>query len=1571
MVDRRFLGSTALITHRPDDHLSKTLAYLSDLTVGSVRHIVLNQTTHPSPSRILFDEVFVMTHFRSFLFPVCPFPVAPLALRPIGISGMTQPVVNADGGINLKTYNQSPSGLLCYISAYAPPMLAGDKLEIRLGTEILTTRVLQSEEEDSNLPVFFRLLSNLLEEGLVEDLHYTLTRNGNTDPDDISVPLRLLVKLDLPGGHDKCPHRPGHSELHIVQLPQDVIDNGVDAAWAARGVPMTIPRYLNIAVRDVIQVKWGRAYLTPHVVTADEAAGTTPIVITAVQEDILAGGDGNAVPVHYEIHDEVWNYSVDWSQSTNVKVEAGGERLDAPIFKDSVNGIITLADLNNEDVTVQILVASADFALGDTLTMTCTGTPLTGKPWIDTQSKDITNFPSVVEFKIKYALFRAIAMGKADVAYVLYKKNGLPPSSSKRTFASVVGQVALIPAPDIRELLGDTLEPDIPFATVDIEYPGMANGDVVQVAWIGTRANGNPYVYEDEYIVSEGDAQRGVITVYVPGEHVLPLENGTLDLFYRVANDNPQLYGVSESEHLRVAVGTVQATLPIPKVVEADPPDVLDPSKIFDTATVLIEYLGTLKGDILTFYWTGFNSAASTSDWVPITELSVGKPVRFRVPARFVTLNAGQYVKVRYSLKHAATGRYSHSATLNLLVGELVGHLPPPDVIQAPDNNLDPMNALSGVDIGFGFKNMKSALDRIGLQWLGSAGAGTSTDLELPGSDTGRVQFHLPPPFVGPNIGRMVTVSCEVSRYHTTTNSETRDINVLRFQNPETQLPRPQVPQASGGVLDLMMITGDARVRVATWPFIALKQRAWLRMEGTTATGAIYRIELLNAMEISPAHQANGLDELLPRSELMKLGHSTPATVVCCVTFDGDSQESRAIEFPLLRLTVRTRYDYVTPDIIRIQDSRGEVIEDGVTRDTKVTISGSATRGETIELFNALSQSMGTTTVRDDSTWSLEIGILTEKKYSITAKALYDADPVSSQPRTFTVKFSITPQIRSVTDSRGLVNPGANTFDNSVLIEGEATPNEQVRLMDSTSSVATVNTNDRGEWRHRHDNLGVKSYNMIARALYDVQPADSPPYPFNVIQAVTPSISYVTDAKGNLDNGGTTYGRRVTVGGRASKSERIELRDGSSTLVAAINVGADENWSHVLENLTLKTYSLTAKALYGAQPISAPPRTFTVAAHVTPTITAATNSSGTIPDGGTSYGNAVTLIGTASQREQVQVYNGSTTIGSPVTVGGDNQWRLNLTGLVLGIYRMTAHALYDVTPISSSQRTFTVASHIAPTITSVKGANVEIPNSGSTTSTTVSLSGDVTSGHQVQIIDNNDAKHTVTASGTSWSTTLAVPVGGHSITAKAVTTGQVSAARSFSVVAPIPPLYFNTSPVTLSGKIYLVPASPHVLPAFGPGTSVQHVASGGQPGYTYSSSNAGVAVVDGAGLVTVRGRGTAAITVRDTANQMASYSVTVTGVIHCVYLGTGTNTWTGVNQLASAAGARIPSLAELRELHAAYGGRWPMGSHHFWSTDNSNAYWPFSAKYALTITSGALSSTRTTGGSHANGVGLR
>ncbi len=143
-------------------------------------------------------------------------------------------------------------------------------------------------------------------------------------------------------------------------------------------------------------------------------------------------------------------------------------------------------------------------------------------------------------------------------------------------------------------------------------------------------------------------------------------------------------------------------------------------------------------------------------------------------------------------------------------------------------------------------------------------------------------------------------------------------------------------------------------------------------------------------------------------------------------------------------------------------------------------------------------------------------------------------------------------------------------------------------------------------------------------------------------------------------------------------------------------------------------------------------------------------------------------------------------------------------------------------------------------------------------------------------------------------------------------------------------LILNTTPVTLSGKVYLLPGYPDLLPTLPAGTTVQRIAQGGQAPYTYRALDTQVVKVDSNGLVSVRGKGTTRIEVSDSRGETLSYEVNVTGVIHCLGLGSGS--FTTVSNAAANQRARLCSLAELREIHAAYGNRWPMGNGNYWST---------------------------------------
>lgn len=1316
-----------------------------------------------------------MFTFRRSLFPSRNELFAPSSgLYPPYFADMVIPVPGADGGINRKAYEANEAGLFAVIDPY-PDMAIGDLLEVILNDKKVGE--LKVKDEDLDRRWFFFVRTDGLVPGRLFTCHYVLTRAGETKPDDPSATLTLLLEVDDPAGDDEEPFEPWHSALPIVGLPQDVIENGVTKPWLDSGVPLIITRYPNIAVGDIILVKWGSVFLPPHILTQAEVDGTVEIIVMARPEDILTAGDSAALIIHYNICDLVYNWSVKWSKSTSVQVDAGVSRLNALIIKEADDGKIILADLDANPVTLQVLIKAGDvYAAGDTLKFTVIGTPIPDRPPRTFTVEAIVRTPPYIhEIPVEYAFVKLFAQGTLDASYALRKQDGSPTLYSRRTFATVIGNPSLLPAPAISEVVGNILPALIQAASVVIRYPAINNGDFLTVIWLGKKSNGDDYLHEEEHTVSGEEQKAGEVTIYVMGEHVKVLENGSLKLQYRVFNDDPGQYGTSESEFLRVNVGSWQATHPAPKVEEA-PDDIIDPSQTDKLVHVRVLPVNWVKGDTLTFRWIGINLYGSTSGCVPITLATVGQPVRFRVDKQYVSANIGYYVKVIYTLLHAATGKYSYSDPLEVLVGIPLGKLPPPTVAQAPGGTLNPMHAINGVDIDCSYPSMDALLDILGLKWRGSPGAGTSEDVEKPAEATGTVRFHLPPSFVGANINREVAVNYDVQRYGLWTPSEILPLKVLNFQNPETELPRPEVPEAKAGELLVMELAGNAKVLVKAWPFIALKQLIWLYIEGQASTGD-YRIDLLTAREVNSTQLTQGLNETLLKTELLKLLHGSNATVVCKVIFDNSTDEDAAIVFPKLPLVIRQHYEYVTPVITTVKTPSGTVIPEGdPTFDKRLTIEGTATRAEKVDVqIDGLSKGMPT--VDANSEWTITVD-LSEGLHRVVAIAQYEADDKTSDPRSFTIK------------------------------EGKL-----------------------------------------------------------------PSITGVRDSKGAVGDNGTSYDNQVTVSVNADPGQKAQLYDGASPIGQPIDLDGNGNGSTPLSSLGQKFYSLKARALYGDQ-------------------------------------------------------------------------------------------------LESPAHSFTVKAHLTTTLTSVRHSGGELGNGGKTTDTSVTVTGAATPLYSVQIFLNNVGGQTVSVNGSGvWSLTLGIHLGSNTVYARSVVNNQQTVSRSFTRESPLAPLHFNESPVTLGGKTYIIPGNPNVLPEFNSGNSVQHRASGGRPGYTYTSSNPRVAEVDSSsGLVTVRGRGTTTITARDAANQSKSYNVTVTNVIQC--FGFGNATWTQANSSVAAAGARIPSLAELHEMHLAYGARWPMSTHHYWSTDNSNFWFPFPAKKAKYITSGAVVDIRTSG-HYSDVVGIR
>jgi hypothetical protein len=608
-----------------------------------------------------------MTRFMPWLLPPMTPAQAPLALRGLFIAGWTSPITDADFGINRSIVfdlavppetEDPPRDALCVIDPWNRQQ-ENDHVDVYLNDEKIAQGTVSAAGINK------RLLLSLPYEKIVptwgENFHFKLTRVGETAPSDESIPRRLRIK-----------HKPGHSELKAPLPPQDVIDNGVDASSARDGFDVEIRHYPGRAAHDIIQLAWGSAFVYREI-TPQEATTTDPIFIRIDQQTILAGGDSARLLVHYMVFDLVWNYAEKYSLRTFVPVGAGAARLSAPVIKEASNGVIDLPALGKQPVTIQIIALAPEFALNDTLNMVWIGTPVIGLPLEIRQSKVIDNLPAVYEFEIPNAGIRALAGGSGDSFYILEKANGDPPLSSRHSFASVEGQISSLPPPALLELVGNTLEPDRTVATVSIHaYPGMKGGDHLKLVWLGEKANnGGPYLYEDEYLVSDNQVGTDIV-MFVPGEHIAVLRGGSLKLSYWVSNDNAVVYDVRESDFLHAQVQVISAEIPAPLVVEA-PDNKLDPQIHTGSVTLRIGYLGTAKDDVLTYYWHGTPGDGSTSDWVSISHVSAGEALDFTILRKYIEPNIGDIVRIRYVVLEQLTGRYRYSGMLELEIGNLQG----------------------------------------------------------------------------------------------------------------------------------------------------------------------------------------------------------------------------------------------------------------------------------------------------------------------------------------------------------------------------------------------------------------------------------------------------------------------------------------------------------------------------------------------------------------------------------------------------------------------------------------------------------------------------------------------------------------------------------------------------------------------------------------------------------------------------------------------------------------------------------------------------------------------------------
>ncbi|CDF92950.1 MULTISPECIES: hypothetical protein [unclassified Pseudomonas] len=359
---------------------------------------------------------------------------------------------------------------------------------------------------------------------------------------------------------------------------------------------------------------------------------------------------------------------------------------------------------------------------------------------------------------------------------------------------------------------------------------------------------------------------------------------------------------------------------------------------------------------------------------------------------------AGSTVQASYRLlRNTALVGTSKTARATV-IGEGGLDLRPPSVKEANGNSLDPVDAKDALTVVVRQYDGMLGSDGLSVTWAGTAGAGSYT---TPTEDVGVVgdkEVPIPVEVLAFNLGKQVTVTYTVVRNKraSATPSEPLLLNVRDIAQGD--LPTPLILEAAnagaGPELDLASFAGDANLKVAPWPLMALDQKVWLRCEGIKSDGTKHTITLQAATGVTTEEVRTGLSKPVPRGQLQLLRDRSDLTLMLEVTFDKSPEVVKAIAFPLRTYSIKSVV-LETPLITSVKDSSDAPISDGgYTLATSIKLTGEATPNTKVEIFDN-DEYKSTLEVGGNGLWNGTLSGLVTGGHSLTARAIYRSNPVS------------------------------------------------------------------------------------------------------------------------------------------------------------------------------------------------------------------------------------------------------------------------------------------------------------------------------------------------------------------------------------------------------------------------------------------------------------------------------------------------------------------------------------------------------------------------------------------------
>jgi hypothetical protein len=877
-------------------------------------------------------------------------------------------------------------------------MLENDDLTLYLNDTAVAVETVRPEHMESGIVTFYLLPSVFPQEGQVT-LHY---HHRVPPSDSFSVSENagpFLVKQTVPGNPDPDPSTPYVNErlTPITGIPNPVPPG--------RELTVVIPRYVNIAENDEIVLHWSNQEIRKTVTAAEASNAGTPLTMT-VSADIIDSTPGLGLIVRYDIHDTVKNWSL-YSLETYADVEPPGA-LHAPTVRDANDyDELDMDGLDGDEVAIQIPV-NGNLSVGTEGVLTWTGIPVIGPRLTFTLPFKIERLTTRITLMVPNEKATAL-VGSTATVYYEATLNGVS-TPSQRTSVVVIGEPVTLAEPTLTGVPGDTYNPASVIGThqevVVPAYGFMARGQAVILHWEGRTASGSPFYFQERKELASDtrqDVHFLIDKIYATGLGT----NTTLKVYYEIIAEGTTY----ASPTLELTVVGVPSNLPKPTTDPVFANGEIDPGAIVDAIEVVIEPNSSLApGDLLTVKWLGRSNASIilTDQIFPRSgslKIRIGK-------TPYIDGNSNGYVDVSYEARRNGQPVGS-SQVLQLHVGEAAElPWPLPKVVDATNGEVStwqPVKPGTSYDSNTATvivtDSRIQAGDIVAVIWRLPDGTDLTVPWMLAGAGEGRVP--VPATVLVRSLGQTVQVGYVVFRGPASDlvgNSALASLQVGTL--PANALSELIILEAAnngaGPEFDVSRLSGDATLRVGRWPMIEVGQPVWLTLAGIKTDGSSYSKVLLSPPStVESAWASLGYRTArVDQTEAKALEDGSALNLTMKVALDNSLDESGATVFAVRCYSVKSVAD-TRPIISSVKDSKGEVGEGGTTFDTGLTVSGTASANQQIQIIDGVTN-VATLGVDNSGVWTGPVTGLAVGAHSLSARALYGSSLVSSERR-FTI----------------------------------------------------------------------------------------------------------------------------------------------------------------------------------------------------------------------------------------------------------------------------------------------------------------------------------------------------------------------------------------------------------------------------------------------------------------------------------------------------------------------------------------------------------------------------------------